>query len=388
MKRVGPGGVAARLFILAQALVAARVVRRLVTGAGGQRIRAAERPDPDEGATTVILPVLDERRRVGACLDGLSAQGAEVGEILVVDGGSTDGTSELVLGYGARDGRVRLIDAAPVPRDWNGKAWGLQVGLEQTSPRAVWVMTVDADVRPEPPLARSLAAHARRTGLAALSVATLQRLSGWPEGLVHPAMLATLVYRFGPPGRVFRKVGQVQANGQCSLFRRDVLERCGGFSAARASRCEDVTIARHLVANGHRVGFYETDGLVSVTMYEGWRDAWRNWPRSLPLRDQYVRGGSIVGLLEVTLVQTLPLPLAALCWSSGRRRSWAFALNAALAAVRLGVLLGTARAYVRRPWSYWLSPLCDLPVVAALWLSLARRRHVWRGRTLVEGGVA
>ena len=58
-------------------------------------------------------------------------------------------------------------------------------------------------------------------------------------------------------------------------------------------------------------------------------------------------------------------------------------VNGLLGAIRLGVLAGTARAYRRAPWSYWLSPLADIPVALALWSSLCRRHHVWRGRRMV-----
>jgi dolichol-phosphate mannosyltransferase len=50
---------------------------------------------------------------------------------------------------------------------------------------------------------------------------------------------------------------------------------------------------------------------------------------------------------------------------------------------RIGVLVGAARAYVTKPWTYWLSPLADLPVAFALFASALRRRHTWRGRELV-----
>jgi hypothetical protein len=38
---------------------------------------------------------------------------------------------------------------------------------------------------------------------------------------------------------------------------------------------------------------------------------------------------------------------------------------------------------VRPPVAYWLSPLADLPAVVLLIASALRRKHVWRGRTLV-----
>ena len=371
----------ATILPLLQAVVGARVVARLLrttrgaviapclTGCTGQRVAA-------------IVPVLNERERLGPCLAGIAAQGGELLEALVVDGGSRDGTQELVREWERRDRRIRLVDAGPVPGSGNPKVHGLQSGLDRVGDEAGWVLTLDADVRPSPGLVRALLAHALRTGDDAFSVAAEQRLSGSAEALVHPAMLATLVYRLGIPGHASRRVAEVQANGQCALYRRDALERIGGFAPARGSLCEDVTLARALAAAGRRVGFYEAPGLVETGMYDGWADALRNWSRSLPLRDPCAGRGTWVSLAEVTLAQAVPLPLLLV---GLRRRGFALTLlrvNLALVTLRLGVLAGTARAYPDRPWTYWLSPLADLPVAAMLWRNALRRRHVWRGRTV------
>jgi dolichol-phosphate mannosyltransferase len=266
---------------LAQCLLGIRVGSRLLRGAGGQRLRESGIAPSDE-RIAVVVPVLNERDRLEPCLEGLIAQGAEVTEILVVDGGSQDGTQQLVLDFQTRDARVRLVHAEPIPPGWNGKAWGLQVALEQSSATTSWVLTIDADVRPAAPLARSLLAHADGAALDALSVATLQVLNTCGEGLVHPAMLATLIYRFGIPGRTFSHVAEVQANGQCFLFRRTSLVARGGFAVARDSLCEDVTVARCLVATGCRVGFYEADGLASVQMYASGREGGPTGPARCP----------------------------------------------------------------------------------------------------------
>ena len=95
----------------------------------------------------------------------------------------------------------------------------------------------------------------------------------------------------------------------------------------------------------------------------------------------------LFGWLEVALVQALPLPLMLFLLTARIRHGWLMMLNSMLLAMRIGVLFGTARAYQRRPWSYWLSPLCDLPVAVKLARSALQRRHVWRGRVLVRGGV-
>src|SRR5215207_5971567 len=261
------------LLALIQTLAGIRVVLRLARTVRGEQIELSDAPLPGE-RVTVLVPVLNERDRLGPCLTGLIAQPGEVVEILVVDGGSSDGTQDLVEMFATRDDRVRLVGANPIPTGWNGKAHGLQVGLDRADPCSAWILTVDADVRPAPDLVRSMLSHAIRSEAAAVSIATTQRLSGVAEGVVHPALLATLVYRFGIPGHTTRRVAAVQANGQCALYRREPLERNGGFTTTWTSVCEDVTIARALATNGYAVGFHEADGLASVDMYASWSDAW------------------------------------------------------------------------------------------------------------------
>lgn len=377
------------VLLLIQAALGLRVMQRLIRTVSGSRIGDATAPgDPGDGCT-VIVPVLNEAARLSPCLAGLSAAGPPVREILVVDGGSDDGTQGLIAEWAARDARISFIDASPVPGDWNGKAWGLQAGLDRADPANPWILTMDADVRPEAGLIPALVAHAGAEGVVALSAATRQTLSGAAEGVVHPAMLATLVYRFGIPGHATARVAETQANGQCFLVRREALVGSGGFASVRGSVCEDVTLARGLVAAGGRVGFYETDALVSVAMYTGWRDAWVNWTRSLPLRDRYWGVHGPLGLAEVVAVQALPVPLALILRRAAARHGGGLAqsglrLNVILAVMRFGVLAGMGRAYQGRPWTYWLSPLADLPVATALLVSASRRTHRWRGRPIAR----
>jgi dolichol-phosphate mannosyltransferase len=383
------------LLLLAMAQMAAglRVARRLLRTARGTRIPRSASTAPGE-RVTVLVPVLDERQRLLPCLEGLMAQPDEVQEILVVDGGSRDGTRALVRAAAERDGRIRLLDATPIPTDWNGKVHGLQTGLLHADPRTNWILTIDADVRPRPDLARSLLAHVHRSGAALQGVATRQVVAGAADALLHPALLTTLVYRHGIPGHDADRVHDVQANGQCSLFRREPLEHLEGFSVVRDSRCEDVTMARALAEAGYTVGFHETDGFVETAMYGTWRDTWENWPRSLTLRDRYWGLDGWLRLAEVTLAQGLPLAVLVAGWVRGTSVASKVApgyvlrvVNMALVFMRLGILAGTRRAYEQPPVTYWLSPLLDLPVSLRLWQSALQRSHTWRGRTLVPEDV-
>lgn len=72
---------------------------------------------------SVILPALNEIAFIRDCLDSLSAQDyPSIVEVLVVDGGSTDGTREVVSAYGAG---VTLLDNPRVTA-----AAAMNIGLE------------------------------------------------------------------------------------------------------------------------------------------------------------------------------------------------------------------------------------------------------------------
>ena len=370
------------LVALLETLAGVRALLRMLATRGGAALSRGA--SLSAGAIDAIVPVLDEEARVGAALAALSRTGPELGAILVVDGGSSDGTRGVVAAAAASDRRVRFIAAPPVPAGWNGKAWNLEVGLRAAS--APWIATVDADVRAGATVLGDAVDRALRDRLAALSVATRQELAGPGAAVLHPALLTTLVYRAGLPNVVTADPSRVLANGQLFVARRDALAAADAFRAARASRCEDVTVARVLASNGGRIGFFEGDAI--VRMHASWQDCAANWPRSLTLRDAFVSPARVgLALTELLLAQALPLPTLLVLVALGERVPFArFATAAALALVcmRIGVLIGTRRAYVRPPATYWLSPLADLPVVALLVRSALRRRHVWRGRVLAR----
>jgi len=379
------------LLLIVQAVAFLRVAVRLAVTTSGARIPTVSGSGVPAGAVTVIVPVLNEEARLWPCLQGLMAQSADVTEILVVDGGSIDRTAEIVRHAADQDSRIRWIDASPPPSNWNGKAWGLQVGLDHADPGSEWILTIDADVRSGPDLVPSLLMHVSDQGLDVLSVATPQQVGDSAQAMLHPSLLATLVYRYGIPGHAEVSAEAVQANGQCFLCRRVILESLGGLEIGRNSVCEDVTIARQLARAGFAIGFYEPvdDALVSVEMYSGWRDAWQNWTRSLPMRDATSGRGWWLRMMDVTLLMGVPLPLVLGCRARLRSRhedrtllGLACRLNGALLLMRCGVAGGMKRAYGHVPISYWLAPILDPAVVLKLWLSALTRSHTWRGRAI------
>jgi dolichol-phosphate mannosyltransferase len=342
-----------------------------------------------DGDVSVVVPALDEAQRIAPCLDGLAAQGSIVREILVVDSGSTDGTQELVRAAAERDPRITLLRDPPLPAGWVGKVWALQHGLAHA--HGEWILGVDADTAPQPGCVGGALAAAKELGYDAVSFAPRFRIDSPAERWLQPALLVTLVYRFGAAG-TDADPERVMANGQCFLARRAVLESSGGYVAARTSFADDVTLARTLARAGHRVGFLDGSRLYDVRAYTSARELWREWGRSLDLKDATTHARQWADVAFLLVAQGTPLlslvvllARAALDVPLGAAGRALLATSGALVVVRLLLQLALPPSYAVRGAPFWLSPIADPLAAVRILLSTIRRPTRWRGREYVKG---
>lgn len=356
----------------------------LVLGAGllGLALRTAERrrrapalppPLPSPPATTVLLPVRDEHHNVLNCLETLLAQTAAP-QVRVIDDGSTDGTADLVRQRAAREPRLTLLAAGPLPAGWRGKVHALWVGAREVE--TPWLLLTDADTRHAPDLlARAHAAAAGR-GLDAVSLAGVQEVRGAGENLLIPPVFALLDFLLGDWRAAAGSAGPPVANGQFMLIRRAALESSGGLEAVRGEALDDVAIATRLRAHGCRSGFLRAEGL-RIRMYRGWGEACRGWRRNLG-SFLGLRSGTVAAVLAVLLLPPLAL-LAALAAGHPLEAGLLWAAGAAAS-----MLL---RAGSRHPPAYGLLyPLDALLLAAVLLLGVIDRRRgrlaSWKGREM------
>jgi dolichol-phosphate mannosyltransferase len=341
----------------AQAAAGAVVVARL---ARGRRRRPPLAARTAGLPVSVVIPARDEGARIGPCLAGLAGD-ADVAEVIVVDDRSSDGTADVAREHGAR-----VVAGAEPPAGWVGKPWALQQGLEAAAHDIV--VSLDADTRPRPGLVGALAAALSDADLVTASARFVCVSAG--ERLLHPSMLASLVYRYGPadsPG------GRVLSNGQVTAVRRTALLTAGGYAIASGHMTDDAALARGLADAGWRVVFRDGTDLVDVRMYETARETWREWGRSLALPDVTSAPWQAADLAVVWLTMGLPV-LRALAGRPSR-------VDVALLAVRAALLGPLAGAYTRRGVAFWLSPLADPATAVRLTLSALRPTRTWRGRT-------
>ncbi len=92
---------------------------------------------------SVIMTVKNDAAGCAVTLDSLRNQTRSPNEIIVVDGGSTDETIELIRRYAARDSRIRLIEAPGV-----NIAHGRNIAVEATSGGII--ASIDSGCRAQP----------------------------------------------------------------------------------------------------------------------------------------------------------------------------------------------------------------------------------------------
>lgn len=343
------------------------------------------------GSVSVVVPTLNEAARIAPCLTGLSRQSYEVREIIVVDSNSTDGTPDLVKAAQQKDPRFRLMNDDPLPSGWVGRPWALHNGFIHSCEQSEWFLGMDADTQPHPGLVAGLvkAAQQQSYDLVSLSPQFILKYPG--ESWLQPALLMTLLYRFDSAGVNAPVAERVMANGQCFLCRRSVLAQVGGYTSAKGSFCDDVTLARQIAAAGFKVGFLDGAKVFKVRMYEGALETWNEWGRSLDLKDASSRAALWWDLWLLLAVQALPIlvVLAAIFtpdvgqWAMPTLR-WALRLNLFLLAIRFALCFAIAPSYDRHQvtgWLFWLSPLADPLAVLRIFLSAARTPTQWRGRS-------
>ncbi|MBF2016042.1 MAG: glycosyltransferase [Rivularia sp. T60_A2020_040] len=386
------------LILLIQVPAVLILLSRLLKGPFRQSPIQPESPTPELlGTVSVVVPTLNEVERITPLLTGLSRQSYEVREIIVVDSNSQDGTRDLVKATIEKDPRFRLITDDALPSDWVGRPWALHNGFLHTSATSEWFLGMDADTQPHPGLVAGLvkAASAGDYDLISLSPRFILKYPG--ESLLQPALLITLLYRFNPAGVNTQASERVMANGQCFLCRRAVLEKVNGYTSAKSSFCDDVTLARQIAASGFKVGFLDGAKVLKVRMYEGAAETWKEWGRSLDLKDASSRAQIWGDLWLLAAVQGLPLIIVPLLLflsphlpispsphpfsSPPLLLLW---LNLFLLVIRFLMLFAIAPSYdfsqTKGGWLFWLSPIADPLAVLRIFLSAFSTPRQWRGR--------
>ena len=247
-------------------------------------------------AVSFVVIAYNERDVIGDCIRSVQAQqGLDSHEIVVVDDGSTDGTSEFVRQLAASDVALRLI------RHEKNRGRGAARATGVAAARGKFLAMVDGDIVLPPGWWLSC--------VAALEDHDIASGTAVPDGdVAYLARLYSLTPKVVPHAAL--------VTGSNALFRREVFDRVGYETQLREG--EDIALSHEIERSGLRVvtvpglvvEHREQRGLASslVWLYQSGVGASRQLERYRQLRKPDI--AFLVVVASAALALTLrPLPL-------------------------------------------------------------------------------
>ncbi len=189
-------------------------------------------PFPGAASVTVVIPVLDEELHLPLLLADLALQTTRVREVIVVDGGSRDGTMSA-----ARAGDVFFLQGGGLP--------GVSRNIGAAWADSDWLLFLDADVRLPPTAVELALSEVACRGLDAVSCGFVPDRGGLLLRVQHRASCEYF--------RLTSLLGWPHSIGAFLLVRTRLHQAIGGFDPS-VQVAEDQDYVRRLARAG-RYGF-------------------------------------------------------------------------------------------------------------------------------------
>ncbi|HEX2042296.1 MAG TPA: glycosyltransferase [Acidimicrobiales bacterium] len=194
---------------------------------------------PPRSSVSLVVPLRDEARTLPRLWASVLQQTLPPDEIVLVDGGSTDGTVALARQLAARDDRIRVIEAGPAT-----PGRGRNVGI--AAARHDWVALTDGGIALDPPWLEQLVSVVRREPGVGVVYGNYE-----PEVRTFFELCASLAYVGVPRDTPAGKVRGPTASSL--LVHRSAWEAVGGFPDRRSA--EDLIFFSRVEALGISTGW-------------------------------------------------------------------------------------------------------------------------------------
>jgi cellulose synthase/poly-beta-1,6-N-acetylglucosamine synthase-like glycosyltransferase/peptidoglycan/xylan/chitin deacetylase (PgdA/CDA1 family) len=213
------------------------------------RSRRRERVHAGEAYTpfvSILVPAYNEELVIKKTISSLLGSSYESYEIIIIDDGSEDQTSQIVRENFSHDQRVRLFEVANA-----GKAAALNFGLKYA--RGEIVIALDADTLFVP---QTIGALAHRFYDPKIGAIAGNAKVGNRINIVTRWQALEYITSQNMDRRAFASLNCITVvPGAVGAWRRDLLEQAGGFPADTLAEDQDLTL--RIRRMGHKIGYEE-----------------------------------------------------------------------------------------------------------------------------------
>ena len=346
-------------------------------------LRSPRRPSAPVGeAVSVLIPARDEAETITAAVRSVLVQdGVPDLQLVVLDDGSQDGTSDVAVGAAPGDARLEVVSAEdqPPPDGWLGKPWACARLADQADGSVLVFM--DADVTLEPDAVAALVDDLRTRGLAMVAPYPAQQAEGWLERLVQPLVIwswaATMPLAWGE--RSLRP-SLSAANGQLLVVDAQAYRAAGGHGAVRGDVLEDISLMRAFKRAGLHTATVDGSRLATCRMYSASEEVVDGYGKSLWAAFNGPAGSIAVNDL---LVLAYVLPAAGMAGPGRRTRIIGTVGYLAGVGSRTLVARRTGGRILPDVLAQPLSILAFAGLNAVSWKRHLRGENRWKGRAVV-----
>lgn len=325
-----------------------------------------------DDSISILIPMRNEAENISALMTSISAQiDLKDFEIIALNDGSTDTTSELLEGISLDN--LQVIDGAPLVGTWLGKNYACYQLAK--SARGKYLVFLDADVRVEP--------RAISESIRAMELWGWQFLSPYPrqiaitflERLTQPLLqwswFTSLPHRLT---QRWPRPSTVVANGQFMIIRADAYRASGGHEKIKGEVLDDLELARVLIRAGFRGGVADGSRVAACRMYKSGTQLIEGYAKS-QWRAFVNPFGAVIAVALLIFSSILPISFGL----SGSLLGWYLYFAIVLTRILAGVKTRTT------PSAALLHPISALIWIYLILLSWSKKRNgklTWRGRSI------
>jgi len=326
-------------------------------------------PTKVSGSVSVLIPMRNEEENVKGCLSSVLAQkGLDTLEVIAIDDGSTDNTSNEVKAFPS----VELISGEKLPDKWLGKLWACQQLAEKSS--GDYLVFVDADVRlSDYAVANSIS---KMGNWDFISPYPRQLTSGFVQKIFQP--LLQWSWLSSVPLLIAQKYSiksMAVANGQFLIIKRDAYFKSGAHAGIKTEVLDDLMLARNLLKQGYKGGVAEASNIATCHMYKNKMELFKGYQKSLWKAFGSVPG-TILAIALLIVTGILPIISTALGSTSGLAAFGLITLSRMISSLRTGSLPNSA---IFHP----IAILLLLGLILFSWFGKLTNTITWRDRTVI-----